>query len=351
MLALSLVGGCAQTSYYLELIDGHLQIMRSARPMQQWLVDAGVGPGLKQRLELAQRIRSFAVTELKLPDNASYRYFADLHRRFALWNVVAAPELSLTLQTWCFPVTGCIAYRGYFDEEHARAQSRALQDLGLEVQVYGVPMYSTLGWFDWAGGDPLLNTVISYPEGELARIIFHELAHQVLYRKGDTMFNESFATAVERLGTARWLELHGSAAARREYAELDGRRQQFKALSAVTRERLSCIYQSSSVAALDRRTLMDAKHRALSQFREQYAKLKSSWGGYSGYDAWVAESNNASFGAQATYDQMVPAFEILFEREGRDWRRFYDAVRELAKAPTGAHAGNLTPNRTEHSCG
>lgn len=351
LLALSFVGGCAQSSYYVQLMNGHMQIMHSARPMQQWLADASVGPQLKQRLELAQRMRDFAVTELKLPDNSSYRYLADLNRRFALWNVVAAPGLSLTPQTWCFPVTGCVAYRGYFDEGHARVKGKALQDLGLDVHVYGVPMYSTLGWFDWAGGDPLLNTVITYPEGELARIIFHELAHQVLFRKGDTMFNESFATTVERLGTARWLELYGSPAARGEYAEFDDRRRQFKAISTATRERLSCIYEANGAPGSDRAKLLAAKHKALEDFRDEYTKLKSSWGGYSGYDAWVADVNNASFAAQAAYDQMVPEFEALFARERGDWRRFYDAVRSLAQVPRPARAGDRQPSLTEHSCG
>ncbi len=351
LLVLSFVGGCAQSSYYLQLMNGHFQIMRSARPTRQWLADDTVRPELKQRLELAQRIRDFAVTELQLPDNSSYRYFADLDRRYALWNVVAAPTFSLELKTWCFPVTGCVTYRGYFDQERARAQATALQDQGLEVHVYGVPMYSTLGWLEWAGGDPLLNTVIAYPEGELARIIFHELAHQIVYVQGDTMFNESFATAVERLGTARWLELHGSVPARREYAEFEGRRRQFKAISTATRERLRCIYGVKGSSAADRPSLLAAKHRAFEDFRDEYAKLKSSWGGYRGFDAWVADVNNASFGAQAAYDQMVPAFEALFAREGGDWRCFYDAIRSLAQLPRQARAGDLQPDQMEHSCG
>ena len=351
LLVLSLLSGCAQTGYYLQLIGGHWQIMSSARPTQQWLSDASVSPKLKQRLELAQRMRGFAVADLKLPDNASFQRFADLHRRYALWNVVAAPVFSLDLKTWCFPVTGCVAYRGYFDEEQARAQAKALQHQGLEVHVYGVPLYSTLGWLDWAGGDPLLNTVIAYPEGELARIIFHELAHQVLYVQGDTMFNESFATAVERLGTTRWLELHGSTSVRREYAEFDGRRQQLRALSLATRARLNCIYRSHDAPTPDREALIASKNKAFEQFRHEYAKLKSSWGGYNGYDAWVAGVNNAAFGAQAAYDEMVPAFETLFEREGSDWSGFYDAVRRLAVDPAAARAGELKPSLTEHSCG
>jgi predicted aminopeptidase len=216
-----LLAGCADTRYYWQSVSGHLQLLQAARPVSQWLADPQTPPELRQRLELAQRMRTFAVTALDLPDNPSYHRYADLQRQAVVWNVVAAPPLSLTLKTWCFPVLGCVSYRGYFDEAQARQEAAALQAQGLEVTVYGVPAYSTLGWMNWAGGDPLLNTFIGYPEGELARLLFHELSHQVLYARDDTMFNESFATAVERLGGAMWLQSHGSAQARAQYAELD----------------------------------------------------------------------------------------------------------------------------------
>ncbi len=327
------IAGCADTAYYLQSLGGHLQMMQSARPIEQWLTDEGVAAALKQRLALAQRIRAFAVTELALPDNASYHRYADVRRRSVVWNVVAAPEFSLTLKTWCFPVAGCVGYRGYFDEAEARAQAQALAATGLEVSVYGVPAYSTLGWMNWAGGDPLLNTFINYPEGELARMIFHELAHQVLYVKDDTVFNESFATAVERLGGERWLTLHGSPSARAEYAAFDARRRQLRSLSLATRTRLAQIYKRNEATVPDRQALAAMKKIAMQDFREAYEQLKSSWGGYAGYDAWAAGANNAAFGAQAAYDELVPIFETLFERQGRDWQRFYDVVRRLSTMP------------------
>jgi predicted aminopeptidase len=218
-----------------------MQMLNAARPVDDWLGDAQASEQLKSRLALSQRIRSFAVSELKLPDNPSYRRYADLRRSAVVWNVVAAPEFSLTLKTWCFPVTGCVGYRGYFNEAEARAEADRLKAQGLETSVYGVPAYSTLGWMNWAGGDPLLNTFIGYPEGELARLIFHELAHQVVYAKDDTMFNESFATAVERLGSQRWLDseaAHGNGK-RQDYVQFDGRRRQFRALALATRLELA----------------------------------------------------------------------------------------------------------------
>lgn len=323
-LALLCLGGCGTLGYYWQSVSGHMKMMSDARPVGEWLSDGTTPARLKERLDLTQRIRSFAVSELKLPDNDSYRRYADLKRRAVVWNVVAAPEYSLTLRTWCFPVAGCVGYRGYFDEAAARAEAAMLKAQGFEVSVYGVPAYSTLGWF----ADPLLNTFINYPEGELARLIFHELAHQVVYAKGDTMFNESFATAVERIGGARWLAAQGSEAARSEYEKFNGRRVQFRALALATRRELTSIYKTAPSG--ERAAL---KARAMQDFRDRYAQLKAGWDGFAGYDAWVAGANNASFGAQAAYDELVPGFEALFEREGRDWQRFYDAVKRLADMP------------------
>ena len=342
-VAALVLAGCSSLGYYWQSVSGHMQMMNAARPVGDWLADAQTPEQLKQRLLLSQRIRSFAVDELKLPDNASYRRYADLKRAAVVWNVVAAPALSLTLKTWCFPVAGCVGYRGYFDEVDARAEARQLDAQALETSVYGVPAYSTLGLMNWAGGDPLLNTFIRYPEGELARLIFHELAHQVVYAQGDTTFNESFATAVERLGGQRWLAAEsalGNNAAQSDYTAFDQRRRQFRALTLATRRELAAIYQgnqnnegNSPVAPETRAQVaikLIAKEETMQRFRAGYADLKTEWGGYAAYDPWVARANNAAFAAQAAYDELVPGFEALFEREGGSWPRFYDAVRRLA---------------------
>jgi predicted aminopeptidase len=187
---------------------------------------------------------------------------------------------------------------------------------------------------NWAGGDPLLNTFLGYPEGELARVIFHELAHQVVYTKNDTMFNESFAVAVERLGGTRWLQDRAAPAALEEYAAFDARRREFRELSRVTRERLKAVYETPGQAPDAKE---EGKRRVMAQFRDAYAQLRAGWTGdparFRGYDRWVNEANNAFFGAQAAYDELVPGFEALFHRGGDDWPRFYAAVRQLAALP------------------
>ena len=326
-----LTSGCSTLGYYAQSVGGHLDMVNRARPVSDWLADDSTPAPLKERLVLSQRIRDFAVTELKEPDNASYRRYANLERSAVVWNVVAAPELSLTLQTWCFPVVGCVGYRGYYERAQADTFAASLQTAGQEVSVYGVPAYSTLGKLPGDRlADPLLNTFIDYPEGELARLIFHELAHQVAYAAGDTMFNESFATAVERIGGTRWLNERASPQARDEYLQLESRRQDFRALTSRFRDDLNALYQSTASDA-DKRA---RKAQLMVALRAEYAVMKTQrWGGFSGYDGWFTRANNASFGVLAAYNELVPNFERLFEREGRDFSRFYAEVKRLAALP------------------
>jgi predicted aminopeptidase len=328
------LSGCANIGYYWQSVTGHLGIMHAARPVDELVREPETSERLRQRLLLSQRIRDFAVRELKLPDNPSYRRYADLHRPAAVWNVTAAPAYSLELKTWCFPVTGCVGYRGYYDEAHAKAEASTLSQEGYETNVYPVTAYSTLGLMNWAGGDPLLNTFLGYPEGELARLIFHELAHQVVYAKNDTTFNESFATAVERLGGTLWLETQAGEPARQEYAGFDRRRRLFRELSRATRERLKNFYETPGLSP---EVKAEGKRRLMEQFRSEYEQMKVAAGGdpllWRGYDRWVREANNAFFGAQAAYDELVPGFEALFRLKGGNWTAFYDATRQLAALP------------------
>ena len=344
--AVCLTSGCSSIGYLAQSASGHLSIVNSAKPVTEWLADPSTPEPLKARLALSQRMRDFAINELKLPDNRSYRSYADLHRSAAVWNVAAAPELSLKLKTWCFPVVGCVGYRGYYSLQTAEAEGQALRDQGLEVTVYPVPAYSTLGKANWLGGDPLLNTFVGWSEGQLAQLIFHELAHQVVYAAGDTMFNESFATTVERLGSARWLEKYGSEQARAQEDAIERRRGDFRTLTLGTRAALDALYRSDAPDDVKR----ERKAALMAKMREDYAALKvGPWKGFNGYDVFFDKANNASLGIQAAYVDWVPAFEGLFEREGRDFARFYAAVGQLAQLPRAereAALRALTPSIT-----
>jgi predicted aminopeptidase len=232
---------------------------------------------------------------------------------------------------------GCVGYRGYFQRAPADQLAAELRAQGLDVSVYGVPAYSTLGWTNWLGGDPLLSTFIRWPESELARLLFHELAHQVVYVADDTAFNESFATAVERLGLQRWLAGAG-AAAQQDAAALEARRKDFRRITAQARADLQALYRSR----LAPDALRERKAERLRQLREDHARLKAGpWQGFAGYDAWFAQVNNAALAVHGAYEDLVPAFEALFERQGRDFTRFYAEVRRLAALPAGERRAAL----------
>lgn len=341
----ALAAGCDTVGYYYQSIGGHLGVMASATPLDDAIATAnGANDArLAQRLALARRIRDYASRDLKLPDNGSYRRYANLHRPYVVWSVFATPELSMELRKWCFPIVGCITYRGYYDPVDAEQYAQGLRRDGLETYVAGIPAYSTLGYFD----DPLLNTFVYQPEGELARLIFHELAHQVVYVRNDTAFNESFATAVEVAGVERWLAQEGSADARASYKIYDGRRRQFRTMLLRTRDKLVTLYKS----ALDDEGKRQGKARIFDELRQEYAALKVEWGGYTGYDRWFDQPlTNAHLAAVATYQQWVPAFTALLAQSDGDWERFYAAARRIGDLPPAerdAALRKLAPPATE----
>jgi len=318
--------GCSHISYYAQAINGQLEISRTAEPIGDVLADPTTDPKLIRQLQLAQRARLFASEELSLPDNGSFRSYADLQRPFVVWNVFAAPEFSVAPVEWCFPIAGCVAYRGYFSEAAAQEAGAALRAEGLDVFVAGIPVYSTLGWFD----DPVLNTFLGYPEAELVGIIFHELAHQVVYVPGDSVFNESFATAVEEEGVRRWFARANNPAAYAAWRQAEERKRAFTALLVRTRDRLASVYEGP--ASIEQRRL--GKLRALEEARAEYAALKRAWGGHAGYDKWFTETplNNAKLISATLYADRVPAFRALLAQSA-DLDRFYASVRALARLP------------------
>lgn len=337
LLASMALGGCAQMSYYGQSLSGHLSLVRAAKPVDDWLARKDLDPEVRSQLVLSKSLRDYASVELKLPDNDSYRRYADLQRGAAVWNVVATPELSLQLKTWCYLVLGCAGYRGYFDPDDARDLAQALRKDGLEVYVYGVPAYSSLGWSNWLGGDPLLNTFIRYPEGQLARMIFHELAHQVAYASDDTTFNESFATAVEQIGVARWLKDRPEAL--REDEQSRRRQDQIQGLLKATREQLRTVFRSA--ASDDEKRA--GKAAAFAKLRADYEAMKrEQWQGDARFDRWVQGLNTPALAIQGSYTDLVPDFVRLFERQGADWERFYAEVKRLARLPKEERREALT---------
>jgi predicted aminopeptidase len=335
LLAAVLLGSaCATLDYYSQSAAGQLGVMARRQPVDELIGDPATDPQLRDRLQTVQAIRRFASEALALPDNRSYTLYADIGRPFVVWNVFAAPELSLELETWCYPFAGCVAYRGYFAEADAQRFADGLRGQGYDVYTGGVAAYSTLGWFD----DPVLNTVIGLDEARLAGLIFHELAHQQLYVPGDTAFNESFATAVELAGVAAWLVQRGDAAADAEYRRFHARQQAFHALLARARERLRAVYAEG----LGEDDMRREKQRLIERLRRDYAAMKRDWGGADDFDGWfAADINNAQLAATAAYREHLPAFRALLRQTGGDYTAFYARAAAIGRLPAEARAGEL----------
>ncbi len=318
LLCMLALAGCETLAYYAQAVGGQMEMLARSQPVAAVIADPATAPALRARLELARAIRDFASRELKLPDNGSYRSYADLGRPYAVWNVVAAPEFSLAPVESCFPIAGCVPYRGFFSREDAERHAARLREAGDDVNLRGVPAYSTLGRFD----DPLLDNFIGYPDTELARLIFHELAHQQFYLKGDSTFNESFAVAVEREGVRRWLAANGRSAELGEFVKAQERGRQFLAALERSRERLRALYLSR-LAPEAMRERKKAEFDALGRFLAAYPRLKG------------VEPNNALLASFATYTELVPVFEKLLAEEGGDLEKFYARVRAMAAGGAG----------------
>ncbi|MCI0914900.1 aminopeptidase [Pseudomonas putida] len=324
VLGAFLLSGCSSLAYYGQLADGQWQLLRARQPVEQVLADPASSPQLRARLQHAEQARLFASKQLGLPDNGSYRVYADLGRSYVVWNVFATPELSLQPVTHCFPVAGCVAYRGYYQQGAARGAAAVMRQAGMDVYVAGVEAYSTLGWFD----DPILSSMVGWGDERLAALIFHELAHQRVYVQGDTAFNESFATFVEHEGSRQWRAARGLEA---NQGEQSLQRDQFIRLILASRERLQAIY----AGPLDDTHKRAAKQAEFERLRREYRQVRDSqWAGDKRYDAWMyGPMSNAKLLPFGLYDQWVPAFAAVFREVGGDWARFYEKVEALGRLP------------------
>jgi predicted aminopeptidase len=335
-----LLAGCG-TTYLLQAASGEWHVLHARVPIDTLLADPHTSPALRAHLTQVRAARAFASQQLGLPDNTSYRSYADIGRPYVVWNVVATPEFSVYPRHWCFPVAGCVAYRGYFHERRAREFAADLALRGDDVSVDGVPAYSTLGRF----ADPVLSSMLPYGDDELAATIFHELAHQLLYVRDDSEFNEAFAVTVEAAGLERWLATQGQSARMQAFHADQQHEQEFVELLARTRARLAVLY-ASGVAAPQMRArkaaifaVLAADMRALEQHDGEHYAL---------FDEWLeAGLNNARLAAVATYYDCVPGFMRLLAAQGGDLQRFYAAVRELAKLPRAARHARLCGTAAE----
>lgn len=317
--------------YLMQAAGGQMAIAAKREPIAKVLADASTPPQLRTRLEYVNAARDFASHELGLPDNDTYRSYADLGRPYVVWNVFAAPEFSVEPRHWCFPIAGCVVYRGYFSEAAAERYARRLRRRGDDVSIGGVAAYSTLGHFK----DPVLSTMLGWSDAQLAATLFHELAHQVLYVPGDSSFNESFATVVEEAGLERWLAARQRSQDLAVWQEQRERQSQFIALLLKARDKLRTLYES---------VLPDDEKRSRKQYefgelKLEYVQLRQQWHGYGGYDRWFERTlTNAHLVSAATYYGCVPGLRRVLSEAGGDLPRFFDAAKQLARMDKDARA-------------
>ncbi len=337
----SALSGCSTLGYYRQAISGHLEVMQRRVPVDDLIAASDTPVALKRKLKLVVAARRFATRELKLPDNDSYLSYADLKRPYVVWNVFAAPELSIEPVSSCFLFVGCLSYRGFFDEDQARGFATSLAAQGNDIFVGGVAAYSTLGWFD----DPVLNTMLVWDDVRIVEVIFHELAHQLLYADGDTVFNESFASAVAEIGIERWLAANDQLdTGQRQDTE---RQQQFYELLLEYREKLGALYAGVE----DDDSKRAQKKQIFNELAAAYLVLKQRWGGYDGYDDWMAEDmNNAKLTSIATYHNYVQPIRSILESVDNDLSRFYAAMMVLESWSNEQRERCLDPSNDEIRC-
>jgi predicted aminopeptidase len=319
------LGGCESIGYYAQAAHGQWQLLSSRQPVGDLLASPQTDPALKQRLELINEVRDFAREKIDLPVGENFATYVDVGRPYVIWNVFAAPELSIKPMTWCYPIAGCVSYRGYFAESAANDKARQLSEQGYDVYVGGVRAFSTLGWFD----DSILSTYAMQSEASLAGLIFHELAHQVVYVEDDTAFNESFAQSVEQLALQQYFGSRAAdptrARAFATYMANQSREQAFTTMLLKARTSLHDVYSSGKDDA-ERRA---GKQRVLAQLAVDYEQLKLQWNGDARYDQWMKTVNNAKLATIADYHQWTGAFRNL-RRQNSTWQQFYEAAKALA---------------------
>lgn len=334
LLITAVLAACSEVGYYLQCASGQLQVMRASRPIDRVLEDPQTSPEVRRKLRKVQSLRAFSVTELGLPDNSSYREYADIGRPYVIWNVVAAGEFSLQPHRWCFPVAGCVSYKGFFNQEDAAAQARRLRAENLDVDLYGVEAYSTLKWF----ADPVLNTFIDSSEARLAGLLFHELAHQLLYVPDDSAFNEGFAMTVQSAGVRRWFTRTAAPEAWQRYLEQRAQVRVFQGFLTETRDSLADLYRRDLPAA----SMRNEKRKLIDRALDRYATLQETGQLDQRFDRWMERGlNNARLAGIATYRELMPGFERLLRACNDDLPCFYQRVRELSTLPPAERLAHL----------
>jgi predicted aminopeptidase len=342
LIALFFLSGCASINYYSQSIQGQFEVLQKRQSIDDILKEKNISDSLRNKLNTVLSIRDFSIQHLGLPNNNSYLSYADLERDHVIWNIFATEEFSLEPITWCYLVVGCLNYRGYFSQAEAQQHAIELEKQGYDIYLGGVSAYSTLGWFD----DPVLNTMIRWSDVRLATVMFHELAHQQLYIKNDTEFNEAYADAVAHIGVTRWLEQHSDKYLLNQYKQSQYQEREFIDLIMRYKSMLNKVYQSEELE----NTIRKQKNALLQQMKNDYLKISQTWEN-TPYKKWFASDiNNAKLAAIVTYRKYFPAFIDIYEKLDKNLHRFYSFSKSLMNCKLMKRKEILESRKIEFEC-
>lgn len=325
------VAGCETVHFYSQAATGQLKILAGRKSIDRLVADEQTDPKLKLQLEWVRAIRAYAAGELHLPVDSAYSDYTQLSGEYALYNLIAAPEFSLSPKRWCYPIAGCASYRGYFDKSDAVRQEGRLRAQGYDVYLGPVPAYSTLGWFD----DPVLSSFVNWKPDRLASLLFHELAHRRVYISGDTRFNESFATAVSRIALPDWRRRNGIP---QPAVKSVAQARRVNGLMVAARKQLKSIYDNKDLGTEEKRA---RKAQTLQRLRHCYREASAGWVQDEKFARMIEKTNNATLALVSEYQSQVPAFVQLYRDSGEDWEAFYTAVEQLGALPKDTRKARL----------
>jgi predicted aminopeptidase len=319
------------------------RILENARPLERMVADSTLSEDARAYLRLVISVRTHAAA-LGLEAGETYTTYTDVGRDTLLLNLTASRKDCICPHTWKYPIVGRIPYKGFFDPEMGRREADRLAARGMDVWLRPAAAYSTLGWFN----DPLLSTAMVRDSVELAALVFHEIAHNTLYVKSATPFNESFAQLVGYRATEAFYRERGDTVladrARNRWADEIVLADYYHALI----DTLEAFYRGKPAG-----DSLEAGRQAIGRWSK--AQLEGPVGArlmtYQVARLSERPINNAQLVGALLYRTHLDWFDRWFERHGSDVAASVAALRQLMDGAVGDSAFARLERRLAEAAG